>query len=78
MRSVKEDQDAILSLPFDVQFKYKTVQVPRAGQPFTEATLDKYKTALLDMLKGSGFAYAKVTVTARGAAGVKVVVDSPR
>jgi outer membrane protein insertion porin family/translocation and assembly module TamA len=64
VRKVQEDQAAVLSLPSDVQFKYTKVPKPRAGRPFTEATLDKYRTALTDMLKESGFAYAKVKVTA--------------
>lgn len=76
VRQVQEDTEPLLSLPFDVQIKYKAVAMPRAGQPFTEATLDRYKTALLDVLKESGFAYAKVKVTATvdlnaGAADIK-------
>lgn len=64
VRRVVEDQQTILNLPSDVQFKYKRVHQPVLGRPFTEATLDRYKTALLQMLKESGFAYAKVKVTA--------------
>jgi outer membrane protein insertion porin family/translocation and assembly module TamA len=64
VRQVVEDQPAILNLPSDVQFKYKRVHQPVLGRPFTEATLDRYQTALLKMLKESGFAYAKVKVTA--------------
>ncbi len=64
VRQVVEDQAAILNLPSDVQFKYKRVHQPGLGRPFTEAMLDRYETALLQTLKESGFAYAKVKVTA--------------
>jgi hypothetical protein len=64
VRQVQHDPQALLELPPDVAFKYKAVTAPKIGEAFTEESLDRYKTDLLNTLKESGFAYAKLKVTA--------------
>ena len=64
VRQVQHDAQALLSLPPDVNFKYTHVTAPKIGRAFTEEDLDRYKTELLTTLKESGFAYAKLKVTA--------------
>ncbi len=65
VRNVTEDQAALLSLPPDVSLKkFPLVQKIRSGRAFDEEMLDKRKQALETMLKESGYAYAKVRVTA--------------
>ena len=65
VRKVAEDQAGLLSLPPDVSLKkFPLVPKIRPGKPFDEEMLDKRKQALETMLKESGYAYAKVRVTA--------------
>jgi outer membrane protein insertion porin family/translocation and assembly module TamA len=64
VRNVQEDAAALLGLPLDVASKYTKVEPIVAGAPFDEALLTKRKTNLENTLKRSGYAYAKVRVTA--------------
>lgn len=65
VRRVTEDQAGLLSLPSDVATKkFPLVPKIRVNKPFDEDLLNKRKQALEEMLKESGYAYAKVRVTA--------------
>jgi outer membrane protein insertion porin family/translocation and assembly module TamA len=64
VRKVEVEQTGLLSLPPDVSFKYKELPPLKTGVPFDETLLDQRKRALEVMLKESGFAYAKVRVSA--------------
>lgn len=64
VRKVEVDQAGLLSLPPDVSFKYKQLPPINPGAPFDETLLNRRKQALEQMLKESGFAYAKVKVHA--------------
>lgn len=64
VRKVEVEQNGLLSLPPDVSFKYKELTEIKSGVPFDESLLDQRKQALEDLLKESGFAYAKVKVRA--------------
>lgn len=64
VRKVEVEQNGLLSLPPDVGFKYKELPAINPGVPFDESLLNARKQALEDLLKESGFAYAKVKVRA--------------
>jgi len=64
VRKAEVEQTGLLSLPPDVSFKYKELPPLKTGVPFDETLLDQRKRALEVMLKESGFAYAKVRVSA--------------
>ena len=64
VRKVEVEQNALLNLPPDVAFEYKNLPAINPGVPFDETLLDQRKRALEDLLKESGFAYAKVKVRA--------------
>jgi outer membrane translocation and assembly module TamA len=64
VRKVEVEQNGLLSLPPDVSFKYKELPAINSGVPFDESLLDARKQALEELLKESGFAYAKVKVRA--------------
>jgi len=64
VRKVQEDSAALLSLPPEVVREYVKVEPITAGAPFEEALLNRRKTDLENVLRGAGYAYAKVRVTA--------------
>jgi len=64
VRKVEVEQNGLLSLPPDVSFKYKELPSINPGVAFDETLLDTRKRALEELLKESGFAYAKVKVRA--------------
>src|SRR6185295_19310358 len=64
VRKVQEDSAALLSLPADVSAEYVKVKPIAPGVPFEEALLNQRKTDLENALRGAGYAYAKVRVTA--------------
>jgi outer membrane translocation and assembly module TamA len=64
VRKVEVEETGLFSLSPDVRFKYKHIAPINPGVPFDEELLDKHKRDLEQMLKESGFAYAKVKVRA--------------
>ena len=64
IRKVTEDSEALLNLPKDVKDAFELVPKLRPSAAFDEASLNKRRTDLENMLKGAGYAYAKVRVTA--------------
>lgn len=64
IRRVLKNETGVLALDPEVGLIQTSVPPPTPGKPFTEATLDAYKTALENTLREAGYAYAKVKVTA--------------
>ena len=64
VRRAEVEQTGLLSLPADVTAEYAKLPRIDPGVPFDETLLDQRKRALEEMLKESGFAYAKVRVRA--------------
>lgn len=64
IREVKEDGEALLALPPDVRTEFEHVRKIQPGVALEESLLGGRQSDLESMLKRSGYAFAKVRVTA--------------